>query len=144
LLYWRWQPTAVGAAAECNDGGIAGMFHRRKYGLRPIVIDFVLALALIWTAALAASIGHSRAYAGRPPVIGAGSVRTAAGASLGGLVTGAGSQASDTLHHVRTQRLQTYLLLSLAVAALVAFNLAFWRHLRRAYASPRRGTWRRG
>ena len=28
-------------------------------------------------------------------------------------------------------------------AAVAAFNLAFWRHLRRAYASPRRGR-RRG
>ena len=35
-------------------------------------------------------------------------------------------------------------LLSLAFALLVALNLAIWRHLRRAYASPRRGVWRRG
>jgi hypothetical protein len=35
-------------------------------------------------------------------------------------------------------------LLSLAFAALLAGNLAFWRHLRRAYASPRRRVWRRG
>ena len=26
---------------------------------------------------------------------------------------------------------------------IVAFNLAFYRHLRRVYASPRRGAWRR-
>jgi hypothetical protein len=35
-------------------------------------------------------------------------------------------------------------LLSLAFALLAALNLAIWRHLRRAYASPRRGVWRRG
>ena len=37
-----------------------------------------------------------------------------------------------------------WVLLSLAFAALVACNLAFWRHLRRVYASPRRSVWRRG
>jgi hypothetical protein len=31
-----------------------------------------------------------------------------------------------------------------AFALLAALNLAIWRHLRRAYASPRRGVWRRG
>ena len=35
------------------------------------------------------------------------------------------------------------LLLSLVLATLTAFNLAVWRHLRRVYASPRRGTWGR-
>jgi hypothetical protein len=35
-------------------------------------------------------------------------------------------------------------LLSVAFAGLLAGNLAFWRHLRRAYASPRRSVWRRG
>ena len=37
-----------------------------------------------------------------------------------------------------------FALLSIAFAALVACNLAFWRHLRRVYASPRRSVWRRG
>lgn len=36
------------------------------------------------------------------------------------------------------------LLLALSFATMTALNLAFWRHLRRAYASPRRGSWRRG
>jgi hypothetical protein len=31
-----------------------------------------------------------------------------------------------------------------AFALLAVLNLAIWRHLRRAYASPRRGVWRRG
>jgi hypothetical protein len=38
---------------------------------------------------------------------------------------------------------RTFLGLSLAIAGLGAFNLAFVRHLRRVYASPRRGVWRR-
>ncbi len=35
-------------------------------------------------------------------------------------------------------------LLAVVFSSLVAFNLAFYRHLRRVYASPRRGAWRRG
>ena len=38
----------------------------------------------------------------------------------------------------------TFLLFSLTVASVTALDLAFWRHLRRVYASPRRGVWRRG
>jgi hypothetical protein len=36
-----------------------------------------------------------------------------------------------------------FVALSLIVAGVAAFNLAFLRHLRRVYASPRRGVWRR-
>ena len=39
---------------------------------------------------------------------------------------------------------RTLILLSVAFAGLAASNLAFLRHLRRAYASPRRSVWRRG
>ena len=38
---------------------------------------------------------------------------------------------------------KTFIFLSLTVAAMATLNLAFLRHLRRAYASPRRGVWRR-
>jgi hypothetical protein len=38
---------------------------------------------------------------------------------------------------------KTFLVLSLTIAGMAAFNLAFLRHLRRVYASPRRGVWRR-
>jgi hypothetical protein len=41
-------------------------------------------------------------------------------------------------HHGRA-----FFLLSIAVSSITACNLAFLRHLRRAYASPRRGVWRR-
>ena len=37
----------------------------------------------------------------------------------------------------------TFILFSLTVATIAALDLAFWRHLRRVYASPRRGVWRR-
>jgi hypothetical protein len=41
-------------------------------------------------------------------------------------------------HHGRA-----FFFLSIAVASMTACNLAILRHLRRAYASPRRGVWRR-
>jgi hypothetical protein len=39
---------------------------------------------------------------------------------------------------------QGLMILGLVFSAMVAFNLAFLRHLRRVYASPRQGAWRRG
>jgi hypothetical protein len=42
------------------------------------------------------------------------------------------------------QKRFTIILLGVVFSASVAFNLAFWRHLRRVYASPRRRSWRRG
>ncbi len=38
----------------------------------------------------------------------------------------------------------TLVAIALTVSLLFAFNIALVRHLRRAYASPRRGGWRRG
>ena len=38
---------------------------------------------------------------------------------------------------------KAFFVLSLTIAGMAAFNLAFLRHLRRVYASPRRGVWRR-
>ena len=37
----------------------------------------------------------------------------------------------------------TFLLFSLSVASITTLDLALLRHLRRVYASPRRGVWRR-
>jgi hypothetical protein len=52
-------------------------------------------------------------------------------------------RASQHKSHPQVQRRHAVALLSLTFAGLLALNLAFWRHLRRAYASPRRGVWRR-
>jgi hypothetical protein len=38
---------------------------------------------------------------------------------------------------------QSLIILGLVFSSMVAFNLAFLRHLRRVYASPRQGAWRR-
>lgn len=44
----------------------------------------------------------------------------------------------------RAGRREELFILGLSFALMFAFNLAIWRHLRRVYASPRRGAWRRG
>ena len=45
---------------------------------------------------------------------------------------------AESFHHGKT-----FFELSLSVAAIVAVDLAFLRHLRRVYAAPRRGVWRK-
>jgi hypothetical protein len=42
------------------------------------------------------------------------------------------------------EQTQGLLILGLVFSTMVALNLAFLRHLRRVYASPRQGAWRRG
>jgi hypothetical protein len=42
------------------------------------------------------------------------------------------------------EQTQGLLIVGLVFSAMVALNLAFLRHLRRVYASPRQGAWRRG
>jgi hypothetical protein len=115
----------------------------KNSGLRLILIDFVLAFVLIWTGVITIGVARSRAHAEGVSAIGA-VVRTVAGHNLASAGVAALEMASHTPKRVGRSPLQTYLLLSLCVAALTAFNLAFWRHLRRAYASPRRSMWRRG
>jgi hypothetical protein len=44
---------------------------------------------------------------------------------------------------LQMRRVMALAVLGLTFSLLVAFNLAFWRHLRRVSASPRRGVWRR-
>lgn len=45
---------------------------------------------------------------------------------------------ATAIHHGRT-----FVVVSLSIAAMASLDLAFLRHLRRVYASPRRGVWRR-
>ncbi len=68
------------------------------------------------------------------PLIAAAVVATAVPVPQSAAVSGLRNTPRDT----------AYVLLAGIFSALVAFNLAFFRHLRREYASPRRGAWRRG
>ena len=132
-------------AGQAHEGGDMRA-HRpgfKRHGGRWLA-DFGLVLALFWVAAFALSANHNRAHAvplPTPPALQTEqhtampvlSRRHAASS------TGISSQRQALAAHTRT-----LVLLSLTVASLAALNLAFWRHLRRAYASPRRGVWRRG
>ena len=102
----------------------------RCTGMRLIAIDVVLAFARIWASVLAGEFARSRAHA-------EGLLHTAVVHAIADarVATGEDGELGPTA--------ASYLLLSLAAAAVAAFDLAFWRHLRRAYASPRRGR-RRG
>jgi hypothetical protein len=112
--------------------------------LRRGIADFGIAMALFWTVAFFVNGDHSRAHAVAAPRIGEETILNAAitapaswqGAVAGRAVSGSRSSGID-------QR-QALALLSVAFAAIIASNLAFWRHLRRVYASPRRSVWRRG
>ena len=126
------------------------MFGRGKssnYGstreLRRVLGDFAVALVLFWAVALSVSGDHSRAHAVPLPAIGMEILRLdAATPAQTSVRTGESRPAAQSFHRAEAVREQA--LLSLAFAAIVACNLAFWRHLRRVYASPRRSVWRRG
>jgi hypothetical protein len=128
------------------------MFGGGSYSeLRRWIGDFVLALALFWAVAASVSGSNPPAYAVTLPRI--GTVASASGALAPGEPSlDAGRPvlvSSSSLGHLQVNqsypdRQQALVLLSLAFAAITALNLAFWRHLRRVYASPRRSVWRRG
>jgi hypothetical protein len=108
----------------------------RSSGLRVIAIDFVLVFALIWASAFTVAFVRSRAHAE--------GLHAAVVRAVAADLPGARDADEDRTPGPAAASLATsYVLLSLAAAAVAAFNLAFWRHLRRAYASPRRGR-RRG
>ena len=108
--------------------------------LRRAAIDFTLAMALFWALAFTVISYHGRAHA---VPLHAAARAMQAGADR------AGSPALFTAkaHTNRPGSPSGYRalgLLSFAFAVLATLNLGIWRHLRRAYASPRRGVWRRG
>jgi hypothetical protein len=110
-----------------------------------VIVDFVLAFALFWVVALTLSAGHGRAHAVPLPAMDSQAIRVdMAGSRHAGVHAVTATHTGNVFHRAQASREQTYLLLSIAIAAIVAFNLAFWRHLRRVYASPRRSVWRRG
>jgi hypothetical protein len=114
-------------------------------GFRRWITDFALAFVLFWAVAFAVSISHTRAYAVPLPVLGKELiVRDSAQANNANFRASEANRSNQAASKVQSSPGQALLLLSLAFAAIAAFNLGFWRHLRRAYASPRRSVWRRG
>lgn len=117
--------------------GISGSMVRRE--VRRAVADFVLALLLFWGVAFTLSNGDMRAHA-----VPLSALERAIDHDYNSTVRPRLS-AAFTPHRAQARdRAADLAFLSLAFAALVAGNLAFWRHLRRVYASPRRNVWRRG
>jgi hypothetical protein len=105
--------------------------------------DFALALGLFWIAVFAFSGSHNRAHAvalPTPEAIRSGGQTNSPALSWRHQ---ASSSQIHALREVRAVRTRTLALLGITFASLAALNLAFWRHLRRVYASPRRGVWRR-
>jgi hypothetical protein len=107
--------------------------------LRRAVADFVLALLLFWGVAFTVSSGDMRAHA-----VPLSALEHAIEHDYNSTVQPRLSAAFKLSEVPARDRAADLAFLSLAFAALVAGNLAFWRHLRRVYASPRRNVWRRG
>lgn len=101
---------------------IAG--NRPRSGLLCAVRDFAVALALFWALALSFDVLQAPAHAWELPDVQAGTYAAAARNPL---------QQLNSLH---ISAKPTLVMLSLVVALLAAANLAFFRHLRLAYAKP--------
>lgn len=116
--------------------------RRGNLRMRRGAADFITALALFWAVALFTSAQHAPAHAVPLPVLAKNLVQSGEAAQPASLGTPAA--AGSGIRYASDNRGQTLVLLGIALAGLIAANLAFLRHLRRAYASPRRGGWRRG
>jgi hypothetical protein len=130
-------------AAEAGNNGKGIMLDTGKRGsLRRLGADFALAFILFWAVALSLSAGHTPAHAVYLPALAKEAILP--DSSVSKPASFRTDQPSQAAHKAQTSPEQARLLLSVAFAAIIAFNLGFWRHLRRVYASPRRSVWRRG
>lgn len=114
--------------------------HVNRATLHRAAVDFALALLLFWVLTFALSTPDGKAHA----------VPLSPPSQLPQVAPDRANHSALFTLEPRANRpslaseRQSLGLLSLAFAFLAALNLAIWRHLRRAYASPRRGVWRRG
>ena len=115
-----------------------------NYGLRRGITDFALAFILFWGMSLYMGAAHSPAHASLLPKRSALPQTQQAPATSAGYRFDHPLQPELHAYKAATNPHHARLLLSLALAGIVAVNLGFWRHLRRVYASPRRSVWRRG
>jgi len=116
--------------------------HVKRVALRRAVVDFTLALTLFWVLTFALS-SHDGSKAHAVPLFADSPAPQATAPERVSRLTLLSFEPRASRSSAPSER-QSLGLLSLAFAVLAAFNLAIWRHLRRAYASPRRGVWRRG
>jgi hypothetical protein len=131
------------AIVEADNNGRGIMLGSGKRGgLRRLGADFALAFVLFWAVALSLSAGQTPAHAVFLPALAKEAIQP--DSAVSGRASFRADQSGQAIHKAQTRPEQARLLLSVAFAAIIAFNLAFWRHLRRVYASPRRSVWRRG
>jgi hypothetical protein len=130
--------------AEADNNGKGGVMlgSGERGSLRRLGADFALAFILFWAVALSLSAGQTPAHAVFLPALAKEAIQPDSGISSPASFRA--DQSSQAVHSAQTRPEQARLLLSVAFAAIIAFNLGFWRHLRRVYASPRRSVWRRG
>jgi hypothetical protein len=114
--------------------------HVDRATLRRAAVDFALALGLFWLLTFVLGSHDGRAHA--VPLYAHSAVHAVAPERVNRLTLIRFEARSSRSTPLNPR--QSLGLLSLAFALLAALNLAIWRHLRRAYASPRRGVWRRG
>jgi hypothetical protein len=110
-----------------------------REAVRRWLLDFAVVMALFWAFPYLFHASHNHAHAVPAP-----SRTTVVHDNVLVQAQAWNGQKIRLPGEVRAARTRSMILLSIAVAALAAFNLAFLRHLRRVYASPRRGVWRRG
>jgi hypothetical protein len=111
--------------------------------LKAFVADFAVALLLFAAVTGVFSIGTSNAFPAPPPaeLVRLTADLAAQAAFVPALVVEQPVFAELTAGPTRGQ---TLLVLAFAFATLAAMNMAVLRHLRTAYASPRRRSWGRG
>jgi hypothetical protein len=117
--------------------------HTLGRGLARWLTDFALALSLFWFAVFAFGGPHNHAHAIPLPMRASAPAEHPTALN----VHPWGHAAQLELRFMRESQepyTRSLILVSTAFAGLAACNLAFLRHLRRVYASPRRGVWRRG
>jgi LmbE family N-acetylglucosaminyl deacetylase len=119
-----------------------------NHWLRRGIADFAMAMALFWAVAFYVHGDHNHAHAITVPQITAAKSGGEAMMSVAvthtnwpGAPEGRGGRRQASID---IDQRQAMFLLSFAFAVIVAVNLAFLRHLRRVYASPRRSVWRGG
>jgi len=115
-----------------------------RRGLKDMGLGAILFLMLpmLWLSAPAQRLSFDKAFAGEVIATRAIEVTSPAGVQAENAIVAAAQLRPDGVP-LQARRMTEFAVLGLTFSLLVAFNLAFWRHLRRVSASPRRDTWRR-
>ena len=98
-----------------------------------IIRDFVIGLVVYAGIVLATSFADGGQFDVQPTMFSS----TARAAAPTGLVPAGATAVAAESQLSSTEKREAVAILGLAFAALVAFDLALFRHLRRVYASPR-------